>query len=107
MRKVRTDIKDARLEALAQHASKVLDSVTGPSSQLVDAVWIERMDSKQRPVVLLELKDPWGSASTSFSPEELQQELQLKDRLYTLWGDLLQSRSDRLAESLRETQLQD
>lgn len=65
-----------------------------------------RTDIKQRQVVQFELTDPCGSASTSFVPEELPQERQLKDRL-DLWGDLLQRRSGRLTASLRKTQLPD
>ncbi|MHB1425769.1 MAG: hypothetical protein ACYC3I_21590 [Gemmataceae bacterium] len=91
--------------ALLEQASTHLSDILGPqSSQRVKAAWTRLQDHKGRIFYRLTLQDDFaGKASTDFTPDELQNPLHMRFRLYRLWGDLLQVRNDiqhRKVESL-------
>lgn len=80
---------------LLEKASSLLSEVLGkwPSEQ-VKADWQRVEDFQGRAIYRLTLRDFTGEASTDFAPDELENPLHMKFRMYRLWGDLLQVRSD-------------
>jgi len=84
-------------------ATRLLDEVLGNSAALVEAEWSQRQDERGRPLIALRVTDFTGAAETQFIPEELLDTPQLRDRLHWLWGDLLQDRSYKQLQRLRET----
>ena len=47
-----------------------------------------------RTLYRLTIRDFTGEVSTDFAPDELQNPLHMRVRLYRLWGDLLQVRNN-------------
>jgi hypothetical protein len=79
---------------LLEQASAFLADILGPrSSQQVKAEWDRVQDHRGRALYRLSLRDFSGEVSTEFTPDELQNRLHMKVRLYRLWGDLLQVRN--------------
>ena len=75
---------------LLKQASTLLASILGPqSSQLVKAEWNRVQDDYR-----LAIRDFTDEVSTDFSPDELENPLHMRVRLYRLWGDLLQVRNN-------------
>jgi hypothetical protein len=80
---------------LVERASTLLAEILGPqSSQLVKAEWNRVQDHQGRTLYRLTLRDYTGEVSTDFAPDELQNPLHMRVRLYRLWGDLLQVRNN-------------
>lgn len=80
---------------LLEQASNLLAAILGPqSSQLVKAEWNCVQDHQGRTVYRLTIRDFTGEVYTDFAPDELQNPLHLRVRLYRLWGDLLQVRNN-------------
>lgn len=78
-----------------QQASNLLAEILGPqSSQLVTGDWRRLQDAKGRIVYRLTIRDFAGEAFTEFAPDELENPLHMKVRMYRLWGDLLQVRNN-------------
>jgi len=92
-------VKD--LLARAQERTAQLEELLGQSASLVSGEWDRSEDAQGRPVVTLRLWDFTGSVTTVFDPKELESSAHMNQRLYRLWGDLLQVRSQ---EQLRELQ---
>lgn len=80
--------------SLIQQATRRLEEILGPSAELATAEWDRVADKMSRSLYRLTLKDFTGQVSTEFAPEELRNSLHMHVRLYRLWGDLLQHRSD-------------
>src|SRR5437899_12002625 len=79
-----------------EQATKLLKDILGPQSQeLVKAEWDCVQDNRDRTLCRLTIRDATGEASTDFTPDELRYPLHMRVRLYRLWGDLLQVRSNR------------
>jgi hypothetical protein len=85
-----------------QKASRVLAEVLGPSNESVQRRWKEVRDGRGRALVELTLSDGTGSVVGVFTPDELADELELQRRLYRLWGDLLQIRSHKQLDKVRQ-----
>jgi hypothetical protein len=79
---------------LIQQATRRLEEILGSSSGSVSAEWCGGADKQGRDLYRLTLKDFTGQVSTEFALEELGNPLHMHVRLYRLWGDLLQRRSD-------------
>lgn len=96
---------DADLSAKVRTASDVLIDVLGRSAGIVGAEWDCGRDQNGRPLVELILHDPWGTNSIPyrFAPDELRPGNELWRKLYRIWGDHLQTVSDRKFEKLHET----
>ena len=87
--------------ALLQQATERLEDILGPSAALVNVQWDRIEDSRGRSLYRLTIKDFTGEASTDFAPEELQNPTHMHVRLYRLWGDLLQVRSNKQHEKVQ------
>ncbi len=89
--------------------SAQLADVIGPqSSPIVSAEWAYSRDFRGRDLYRLSLEDHTGRVSTEFATSELANPTHLSVRLYRIWGDLLQIRSDlqmKAIESLRAESL--
>jgi hypothetical protein len=80
---------------LLEQASTLLSDILGPqSSQLVKAEWNRVQDHQGRKLYRLTIRDFTGEVFTDFAPDELQNPLHMRVRLYRLWGDLLQVRNN-------------
>ena len=80
---------------LLEQASYLLADILGPqSSPLVKGEWSRVQDHRGRTLYRLSIRDFTGEASTDFAPDELQNSLHMRYRMYRLWGDLLQIRND-------------
>jgi hypothetical protein len=85
---------ESELGPLIQRAYQKLVDVIGPTAESVSAEWDIERDAKDRPVIRLDLSDfTKAHARARFAPDELADERRLSDRLYKIWGDLLQDRS--------------
>lgn len=93
-------LKDRELGPLVKQASEILERELGSSSSTVSASWIFGQE-QGRPVVWLELSDfdSTGSVEGRFSRDDLKNPRQTAARIIRLWGDLLQTRSHKQAES--------
>ncbi len=90
-----SETKQSPEAALLEQASVLLaDTLERQSSQLVKAEWTSAQDRKGRPVYRLTIRDSTGEASTDFAPDELENPLHMRFRMYRLWGDLLQVRNN-------------
>lgn len=94
----------AELHEKAVAATSLLKDILGASADLVQVNWslaFEAGPNGPRPVAQLELSDPFaGSKSATFASSEFDQLLHLRFRLYDIWGDLLQKRSQQNLEQL-------
>ena len=80
---------------LLEQAAALLTDILGPqSSEHVKAEWHRLQDHKGRTLYRLTIRDFTGQVSTDFAPDELQNPLHMRVRLYRLWGDLLQVRNN-------------
>jgi hypothetical protein len=87
--------QDADRFGLLKQASALLEEILGPeSSQFVNAQWDRLEDHKGRTMYRLTIRDFTGQVSTDFAPDELQNPLHMRFRMYRLWGDLLQIRNN-------------
>jgi hypothetical protein len=86
--------------ALVQNATKMLEEVVARHANEITAEWDKTKDSHGRPAYVLRISDDFGSASMIFSPGDLEPKNFLSYRLYGLWGDLLEVRSNRLRNEL-------
>jgi hypothetical protein len=85
---------------LAAHANRALSEVLGPSAGLVAAEWDRTEDTRGRPLITLRLADHTGAVTGAFAPDELRSYPALRNRLYRLWGDLLQVRNHQQLQEL-------
>jgi hypothetical protein len=88
------------LLALVSSANRVLSEVLGASAGLVSAEWDRTEDARGRPIVTLRLSDFTGAVTGTFAANELRSYPVLRNRLYSLWGDLLQVRNHRQLQEL-------
>lgn len=80
---------------LLEQASTLLAEILGPqSSSLVRAEWTRVQDHRGRTLYRLTVRDHTSEVSTDFAPDELDNPLHMRFRLYRLWGDLLQIRNN-------------
>jgi hypothetical protein len=86
--------------SLLQQATGKLEEVVGRHSVTANADWDLTEDAKGRPLYTLRVSDGSDSAKTSFAPDELTPSYFLQIRLYRLWGELLQSRTERQLQAL-------
>jgi hypothetical protein len=85
----------------AKQATKLLETILGPSASRVTAEWDRLEDSEGRPLITLRIADWSDAKSTKFTPSELKQPRHLRARLYRLWGDLLQARNEKQLAQLK------
>lgn len=88
---------------LAAQANRPLEEVLGPSAGLVAAEWDQTEDTRGRPLITLRLSDHTGAVTGVFTPEDLRTIPVLRNRLYRLWGDLLQVRNHYQLQGLGAT----
>src|SRR5438309_1732143 len=93
---------DTDLALAIQGASSILEGILGRSKDVVTAEWHLGRDGRNRPFVELLLSDFSGSVAARFSSDELRKKEHLEKRLNWLWGDLLQIRSRKQVQKLRE-----
>ena len=83
------------LQESLQMVSAQLAGVIGPqASPMVTAEWDYSRDFRGRDLYRLSIEDHNGRVSTEFAASELANPTHLSVRLYRIWGDLLQIRSD-------------
>lgn len=92
--------QDPKEFAALQAVTNVLEEVTGKSGEVVTAEWDRTADPHGGPAYVLRLSDWAGSATRIFRPTDLDPNNYLHSRLYSLWGDVLENRSHRLAEEM-------
>jgi hypothetical protein len=80
--------------ALLEQATSRLKEILGPTADLAEIEWDRTEDDRGRPFYTLTLRDLRDQAQADFSLEELKSAPYMRVRLYRLWGDLLQLRSD-------------
>jgi hypothetical protein len=89
-----------KLRDRLERATQVLLDLLGRSRNSVSIDWDLAEDARDRPVVVLRLSDPNGTAVATFDPDELEDEIRLRARLNRLWGDLLEIRSHKQVQRL-------
>jgi len=98
---IEAEIRDnPALASEVDRATRLLKAELGPSAGLVTARWSQPQGDRGR--VVLEISDWTGSAEDSFGREELATSPRLADRLHRLWGDLLQVRSHKQMERVKQ-----
>ena len=95
-----------RLFFLARRATERLEELLGSSAGLVNAEWDQGQDAHGRGVLTLRLWDWKGSVTAVFAPSELESLSQTQSRLYRLWSELLQIRSQVQLEELTSATLE-
>ncbi len=85
-----------------EQATRRLEEVATRSATHVTAEWDRKEDPRGRALYNLHLRYPdgTGEVEADFAPDELRHSDQLRDRLRTLWGDLLRVRSHKLLARL-------
>ena len=83
-----------RLAALQRISTQLPKVVTPRYAPEVRAAWDFVTDAATGDATRLALEDTFGRVWTDFTPNELANPLHVGLRLYHLWGDLLQVRSD-------------
>jgi hypothetical protein len=104
MRKVTTDPaieNNSQFAEAVTRATRWLEEEIGPAAERVDADWRLTFDDRQRPLLELRLGDWAGEARTTFAPDDLQRERHTRYRFIRLWGDVLQSGTQRLVGELQ------
>lgn len=102
--KIADNLKNNKeLSGLIQQATKQLEEAVGISNDSVRAEWTQKSDTHGRPVIILRLTDWTGTVQSQFSSDDLRSPLPLDLRLLRLWGDLLQIRSHRQVDDLRQS----
>jgi hypothetical protein len=94
--------RSGELYALAKQGTAHLEEVLGRSASVVRAEWDRVEDARGRTAVELRLWDGGESATARFAPDEMANPYHMRSRLYTMWGDLLQTHSDRQVKKLQE-----
>jgi hypothetical protein len=85
---------------LLQQATRRLEEAVGQSTGPVTGQWDRTEDDKGRTLYTLHLKDFTGEVMGRFAPDELRSPEQTSYRMYRLWGDLLQVRTQKQLEEL-------
>lgn len=86
-------------QLLADASALFKHEIGEKSSDFARVQWNRRTDDRGRTLYHLSISDPWAEeVGTDFAKDELENQLHLRYRLYRLWGDLLQRRSDRQHE---------
>jgi hypothetical protein len=85
---------------LLQQATNRLEEAVGQSPEHVTVQWDRFEDDKGRSLYTLQLKDYSGEVTRKFSIDELQSPERTSFRIYRLWGDLLQLRTEKQLEAL-------
>lgn len=103
--KVITDkniLADPSLNEAVESATRILEEEIGNPASRITAEWNLLMDNAKSSGVELRISDYTGEATGQLALDELRPSSHLRNRLYSLWGDLLQSRSHKLLEQLRQ-----
>lgn len=87
---------------LLQQATEELKEILGSAQDSVRAHWDRVEDEQGRLLYSLKLSDFSGEVEATFAPEELRRGWHRDLRLARLCGKLLQIRSRKLMEALRE-----
>lgn len=87
---------------LLQNATRRLEEILGRSADSVVAEWDRTEDAHKRLQYVLTLRDSTEEAQATFSPEALNFDDYVRARLYHLWGDILQVRSERQHRKVQE-----
>lgn len=85
---------------LLQQATRRLEEVLGRSAPWVKVAWDRGEDARRRPFYTVRISDWLATVSATFTPDELRSYSQDRSYWHTLWGDLLQVRSDRQLSEL-------
>ncbi len=92
---------DRVLGSALRRASQILERAIGSSSASAAAEWSLEKDPSGRPLVHLALSDYTGArAEARFAPDELANESRVEARSFTIWGDVLQVRSQKMIDQL-------
>lgn len=94
--------QEGQEHALLQQATKVLEDIVGSSHEEVSAIWEQSRDARGRILYTVNLSDSTGQVSTTFDLRELRSLKPLRGRFLSLWGDLLQVRSDAQLKKLQQ-----
>lgn len=91
------------IASVVERASQMLQESAPPSGMYVAAGWALSFDQARNPILDLNLKDKWEAhASARFKLGELENVRTLKSDLNWLWGDLLQDRSHKQFDQLKQ-----
>ena len=85
---------------LAQKATNRLKEVLGKSEDKVSAEWGLTVDDRGRQVFSLRLNDPTGESERKITPDDLRETHRTAFHLHRVYGDLLQSGSEKLLKEL-------
>jgi hypothetical protein len=88
--------------ALQQQVSEQLRQIVGPSIDSVTVRWDQEQDEQGKTLYTLRISDATGEAQSSFIAEELTSPSDVRLWLLDLWGDLLQTRSNKLVKRILE-----
>jgi hypothetical protein len=100
MKSVKIDpaiVSDERLAAKVNRANEILAAVLHRSADLFHVEWALAAGGQRGQAVRVRIADDSESASMDLNAGEFDDPLLLKSRLHGLYGELLESRSDRLA----------
>jgi hypothetical protein len=86
-----------------QRANNILEQLLERSFEPKAANWVLTHDQHHQPVLRLTLLDATTSVAQSFTPEELEDPEELWFQLNELLGDLLEVKSHKLLEKLRQS----
>src|SRR5262249_8868221 len=83
---------------LLEKASKRLEEIAGRSAGQVSAEWGRANDDQGTAVYTLKISDPYGVAHATFTPDLLRSPNRVTIELASLWGGILQKKSEKLIE---------
>jgi hypothetical protein len=90
------------LASAVVQATNLLEAEVGQSNGSVTADWNLIRDDSGRNLIGLTLSDFTGSVAAQFTHDEIMQSPRVEGRLVRLWGDLLQVRSHKQLEKLKQ-----
>ena len=88
---------------LIQQATGKLKETLGSAQDSVRAQWERIEDEQGRSLYSLKISDFSGEVEATFAPDDLLRGTHMRFRLAQLWGSLLQIRSRKQMDALRET----
>jgi hypothetical protein len=91
--------KDSNLSRAVERSTRQLEEQLGPSRDRVTAEWCL---SEGPGLVELTVTDGMGTAAYRFTPKQLADPDYVEGRLIRLWGDVLQMRSHKELDELRQ-----
>lgn len=87
-------------------ATEVLIDVLGESAARASVTWELLQDANDRPLLRMDLEEPWGSSMVVLVPGDFETRNELWWKLHRFWGDHLQKASRQHLERLHQLVLQ-